>query len=85
MACSVDPDCPHCTVMQLVVEGLDPLHVLAVLAEFIVGMLPHRQTDESARVHVIRSRDYGHFHESNLDRSIFKDRRGNFLYILLIL
>ena len=78
MGCSVDSDCPPCNVMQLLVEGLDALHVLAVLVEFIVGMLPHRSTDESARVNVIRSRDFGHFHEANLDRNIFKNRRGNF-------
>ena len=74
--CSTDSECPPCNSLQLLVEGLDGLHVLAVLIEFVVGMLPHRTTDELARVNVIRSRGYGHFHESNLDRTIFRDRRG---------
>ena len=76
MACIVDPECPPCTNMQLSVEGLDGLHILATIAEFVVGMLPHRQTETSARVNIIRSRDYGHFHETNLDRTVFRDRRG---------
>ena len=78
MACSVDPECPPCTSMQLSVEGLDALHILALIAELLVGMMPHRATDESARVHIIRTRGYGHFHIGNLDRNIFRDRRGNF-------
>lgn len=78
MACNVDPECPPCTTMQLSVEGLDALHILACLIEFVVGMLPHRATDESARVNIIRSRDFGHFHVENLDRNLFKDRRGTY-------
>ena len=84
LACGVDPECPPCTVMQLSVEGLDGLHTMAVLAEFIVGMMPHRQIEDSPRVQIIRSRDYGHFHETNLDRNIFRDRRGTKSYSLAI-
>ena len=76
MGCSADPECPPCTAMQLAIEGLDGLHILALIAELLVGMLPHRATEESARVHIIRTRAYGHFHVDNLDRNAFRDRRG---------
>ena len=49
---------------------------MALIAELLVGMLPHRATEESARVHIIRTRAYGHFHVDNLDRNAFRDRRG---------
>ena len=82
IACSPDPECPFCMRLQLSVENMDGLHVLACIVEFINAILPHRQTENSARVHVIRTRDHGHFHAENLDQSVFKNRKGNFLNIL---
>ena len=78
MTCD-DPGCPRCDGKTLAVSTLKGPTILVLLAQDLIGRLPHAALPDGVTPVDYRMNFYGCFPFSTLNRSDFRDRRGNVL------